>query len=306
MDYKERAVVPMIDLEISGKCNLHCPTCWGTPPDMEQEHGLPDWLSLLKQLQSGYGLESIVLAGGEPLLIPGIDDFIRGVHTELGLGVNLLTNAILLEEHFPKIRPHLASISIPLDGSTEEINRRSRGSGHYQFAVDWITRLNQEHPDLPLKVGTVVSTANISDIPSVGEVLLQRGFGDPRHEANTWKLYQVTAFGAQQESHIWKTRSVAVQDFDQLVRKTRTRFQGKMNVTGLSTEEVGGYCMIVRPNGNVVSNSVTNGKEHLLARNIFEDTEGSMKAIASYHPRARGVQRMASSYSYQGLRSINV
>ncbi|MCL4418922.1 radical SAM protein [Patescibacteria group bacterium] len=301
MEYQKGTVVPMVDLEISGECNLHCPTCWGTPPDMRQEHEFSDWLAMLGKLKASYGLESIALTGGEPLMIPGIDGFIEEAHKEVGLNVNLLTNSVFLGDHFSTVKPHLSSLSIPLDGSSEEVNRKSRGRDHYQVAVDWIARLSREHPELPLKVGTVVSVANFSDVLDIGEVLLAQGFGDRVSNPGTWKLYQATAFGAQQESPIWRARAVTGQDFDQLVQQVTDKFQGRIMVTGLSTSEVGGYCIIVRPNGNIVTNSLQDGREHLLATNIFEDTEGAMESIAAYHVKTRGVQRMATSYLSQGL-----
>ncbi len=296
LDYQKGTVVPILDLEISGECNLHCPTCWGTPPSMKQEHGLSEWLSLIEKLKVEYGLESIALTGGEPLMVPGIDSFIKGAKAGLGLNVNLLTNAVFLGEHFFSIRPYLASISVPLDGSNEMINRRSRGKDHFSVALDWISLISGQHPGLPLKVGTVVSGANIQDVPNIGEVLLDQGF------SQTWKLYQATAFGAAQESRVWKTRRVTDQDFERLVVEMTRKFAGQMNVTGLSTVEVGGYCIIVRPNGNVVTNSLIDGTEHLLFGNIFDDTAGAMRSIGEYHVRDRGVQRMATSYGFQGLR----
>ncbi len=285
-EYLEGTIVPMVDLEISGDCNLHCPTCWGTPPDMDQKYGLDAWLSLLRILKKDYGLESIALTGGESLLVPGIDGFIKQAREENGLNLNLLTNGILLEEHFSQIRSFLSSISIPLDGSTEEVNRKTRGTGHYKIAVDWISRLSHYNPDLPLKVGTVISSANINDAVNIGELLLTLGFGNSSD--NTWKLYQATAFGAQQESPSWKSRRIIETDFGQLIRDVALRFQGQINVTSLSTPESGGYCIILRPNGNVVTNSKIDGREHLLAPNIFEDTKGAMKSIAEYHVATRG------------------
>ncbi|MFH1462574.1 MAG: radical SAM protein [bacterium] len=299
--YPNRSVIPIIDLEISGKCNLHCPICWGTPRNMKQHYKFSEWLELLKVLQKSFGLKGIALTGGEPLLVPNIDNFIKEAKQGLGLCVNLLTNACYLDEHFNNIKPFLSTISIPLDGPTEEINKKIRGVGHFNIALNWISRLNYNHLDLPLKVGTVVSALNIKNVPDIGEVLLQCGVERRYPEQDVWKLYQATPFGAEQNNPLWKLLRISDSDFRNVAKKTKQKYKGKINSVQLSTKEVGGYCIIIRPNGNVVANSNKDGKEHLLFNNIFTDTMGAMVAISSYHDVKRGIDRLTSSYFGQGL-----
>ncbi|MFH1307474.1 MAG: radical SAM protein [archaeon] len=304
MNYPNNKILPMIDLEISGECNLQCPTCWGTPHYMKQEYSLSKWLHLLKDLKELFGLTGVALSGGEPLLVEGIDDFIIETKSSLELNVNLLTNTLNLPKYFSRIKPFLSTISIPLDSSSEENSRELRGEECHRSALKWIAYLNNEHLDLPLKVGSVVSSLNIEDIPDIGELLLGCGMQRRYPEKDVWKLYQATAFGAEQNNPLWQELRITENVFKKAVQKTRKRYEGKINLTELATSETGGYCIIIRPNGSVVTNSKEDGREYRLFENIFEDLDGAMEAIKKYHEVGRGVERLKSSYFSQGLEKL--
>lgn len=299
--YPTGTTIPIIDLEIDGRCTSMCPTCWGTPHDMKQQHELSEWKQLLYILKQKYGLKSVALTGGEPLLVEGIDGFIRDIKTDLGLNVNLLTNTLLLDEHFDEVNQCLSSLSIPLDGSTREINDAIRGKGHYDSTTEWMRYLNECHLDLPLKVGTVVSSLNLRDAPEIGDVLIENGIERRSPRQDVWKIYQATPFGAEQNNPAWEYLKISENDFRILVEDAKERYAGRINLTQLSTEESGGYCIIVRPNGNVVTNSEKDGTEFLLFDNIFDNVGAAMEAIAQYHVVGRGVSRLAQSYFRQGL-----
>lgn len=302
--YPVGTTIPIIDLEISGRCTSRCPTCWGTPHDMKQEHSLSEWLVLLNYLKENYGLRGIALTGGEPLLVEEIDGFIQEANTGLELNVNLLTNTLLLDSHFDELRPYIASLSIPLDGSTREINDAIRGEGHYDSTTEWMRYLNEDHLDLPLKVGTVVSSLNIENVPDIGDVLIENGIERRYPKQDVWNLYQATPFGAEQNNSAWTQLKISENDFHNLVRVSKERYAGKINLTQLSTNESGGYCIIIRPNGNVVTNSKADGTEYRLFDNIFADADGAMRAIGAYHDVSRGIDRLKTSYFGQGLGSL--
>lgn len=87
-------------------CNLRCPFCHNAPlvTHTEQAETLRE-AEVLSFLSSRKGLlDGVVLSGGEPLMQPGVAEFLRAVHT-LGFPVKLDTNgcypdllAALIEE----------------------------------------------------------------------------------------------------------------------------------------------------------------------------------------------------------------
>jgi pyruvate formate lyase activating enzyme len=84
-----------------GGCNLHCPYCHN--PELVRPDLLADQYTLspdmvLGRLQARRGfIEGLSITGGEPLLSPGLPDFIRRVRRETGLPVKLDTNGTLPE-----------------------------------------------------------------------------------------------------------------------------------------------------------------------------------------------------------------
>ena len=83
----------------TGGCNWRCPFCHNTPlvllsdetPTLSQE-------SVLSFLASRRGLlDGVVLSGGEPLLQPGVTDFLAEVHA-LGFAIKVDTNGC-----YPKV-----------------------------------------------------------------------------------------------------------------------------------------------------------------------------------------------------------
>jgi pyruvate formate lyase activating enzyme len=79
-----------------GGCNLTCPFCHnpglvldpGQYPDYPLEHILQE----LKQRRPF--IDAVVISGGEPTLVPGLDGLLRAIK-ELGLSVKLDTNGLL-------------------------------------------------------------------------------------------------------------------------------------------------------------------------------------------------------------------
>ena len=77
-----------------GSCNLRCPTCHNKSLAWNYE-GLPKiqkgkLLSFLDSKSSW--LDGLVVSGGEPTYIPGIQDFLKEVKERTGLPINMHTN----------------------------------------------------------------------------------------------------------------------------------------------------------------------------------------------------------------------
>ncbi len=82
-----------------GGCNLYCPFCHN--PELVRPDLLADQYTLsadivLDRLKARDGfIEGVSITGGEPLLSPGLSDFILSVRRETGLPVKLDTNGTL-------------------------------------------------------------------------------------------------------------------------------------------------------------------------------------------------------------------
>jgi MoaA/NifB/PqqE/SkfB family radical SAM enzyme len=172
-----------IDFRIIGRCNLRCPFCFGPRHDLRAMR-LDDSLELL-DLMARYGVENVVVTGGEPCLISYLPTLLR--HAKgLGLAVVLSTNGTVFEKRVDEIAPHLDWIGLPLDAPSHEINRLMRpgDDGQLDSIVRLLPRLRRDHPGVRIKLGTVVCKLNQTDVAGIPRVL-----GEDRPDV--WKLYQV-------------------------------------------------------------------------------------------------------------------
>jgi pyruvate formate lyase activating enzyme len=93
----------------TGGCNLRCPFCHNALlvtqlEENPEEYDPADVLAFLKTRQGL--LDGVVISGGEPLMQPGTEDFIRGVR-ELGFAVKLDTNGTYPEKLQALLDAHL-------------------------------------------------------------------------------------------------------------------------------------------------------------------------------------------------------
>ena len=124
-------------LEPLFRCNLACTGCGKIqyPASLLKRHlSVEDCLAASDEC----GAPVVSIAGGEPLLHPGIADIVRGL-VERDRFIYLCTNALLLEDKLDQFTPdkHL-SFSVHMDGPRPEHDRSVCRAGVYDTAVEAI------------------------------------------------------------------------------------------------------------------------------------------------------------------------
>lgn len=108
--------IKLATFELTNSCNLQCLHCY-LPKD-KQEGDLSKWQEIISNL-ADYGVEKIILTGGEPLLFKQFIELYQYIHNK-GLKVSLFTNGILINKHIDLFRSFPPeSISITLYGSDQ-------------------------------------------------------------------------------------------------------------------------------------------------------------------------------------------
>lgn len=160
--------VSTVDFHITAKCSQACPYCWGprrfrTPVDTETAQ------RIIAQI-TGLGVRRIVFTGGDPLQRSDALDLIQYAK-ELGLETALSTTGdFVTPQILQGLSPYLGLISLPLDGSTEAINAKTKHPGHYAAimrSLDWL----RSYPGIDVKVCTPVTRHNLSDVPAIAELV---------------------------------------------------------------------------------------------------------------------------------------
>jgi len=164
LDVIKLSGVSTIDFHITAKCSQACPYCWGprrfrNPVDTDTAQRI---LTRIKDL----GVRRVVFTGGDPLQRSDASNLIRFAK-EIGLETALSTVGDLVTlEILEQVSPYLDLISLPLDGSTEEINSRTKHRGQYAAvmrSLEWL----RSHPNVDAKVCTPVTRHNLSDVPAI-------------------------------------------------------------------------------------------------------------------------------------------
>lgn len=128
------------------------------------------------------GAKILVMTGGDPFLRKDVLELISYAH-EKGLIVVVDTNGTQLDKPFiEKLNGILDWIGLPLDGSTAKMHTAMRGSKENFYQIIHALEMLQ-HTDIKVKINTMVSRLNFSDIIKIGDVLQDFPIA-------LWSLYQ--------------------------------------------------------------------------------------------------------------------
>jgi MoaA/NifB/PqqE/SkfB family radical SAM enzyme len=159
-----------IDFHVTSECSQQCPYCWG-PQEIE---AVPTETALrIVSRIAATGARRIVFTGGDPLQRADIADLIRHARTE-GLEVAVSTTGDRLDAAFlSAVGDAVDLVSLPLDGSCEEVSARTKEPGHFG-AVMRALDLLAAHPRIDVKVATPVTRHNLEDVPAIAALLDDR------------------------------------------------------------------------------------------------------------------------------------
>jgi pyruvate-formate lyase-activating enzyme len=128
-------------------CSLACDYCCVRSSPKAERRALG--IDRVRQLASeavGAGVSELILTGGEPFLLPDIDELV-GVCTAL-LPTTLLTNGMLFKGHrLERLRQmdrEWLTLQISLDSHTPEVHDGHRGKRSWERAVDGIRIAHEE------------------------------------------------------------------------------------------------------------------------------------------------------------------
>jgi MoaA/NifB/PqqE/SkfB family radical SAM enzyme len=243
--------VSTIDFHITAQCSQACPYCWGPrrfrkPVDTEISQRI---ITRIKDL----GVRRIVFTGGDPLQRPDAVDLIRyakqtGLETALSTTGDYLTPEIL-----NGLSPFLDLISLPLDGSTEEINSKTKHPGHFSAIMCSLAWL-RDYPGIDVKVCTPVTRSNLSDVPAIAQLV--EDYSYTTHARVFYNIFQ--AFPRAMFSVKWEKLIVSDDEFSQL--KDRVGPKANIRINFLSHETLDKLYVMIFPNGTM---TIPKGPEYL-------------------------------------------
>ena len=251
--YQEQKLngVSTIDFHITAKCSQACPYCWGprrfrNPVDTGTAQGI---IARIWEL----GIRRVVFTGGDPLYRADAPELIRFAK-ELGLETALSTTGdFVTPEILESVAPYLDLISLPLDGSTEEVNSKTKHRGHYSAimrSLNWL----RSYPGMDVKVCTPVTLYNLNDVPAIAQLVEDYSFTtQARVFYNVFQAFPRAMFSVK-----WEKLIVSDEEFSLL--KDQVPAGTKIRINFLSHETLDKLYVMVFPDGSM---TIPRGGEYL-------------------------------------------
>jgi MoaA/NifB/PqqE/SkfB family radical SAM enzyme len=235
--------IPSVDWWITSRCNLACDFCYGPVPARDPVELRDRILEALAQSSASV----VTFCGGEPLLVRKIGDYASALR-DLSKATVLNTNGTLLLRRLDQeLKLAFTMIGISIEGSTQEVHGAMRGAGADLTEALAAARFVANAPDISLKVGTVVSSVNRHDLPSLARLM-------PDLRPDIWRLYQYSSRGPQNKGQ--RRHQLSEAEFQEIADEA-SALASPVPVARSSESETQG-CLIVDPQGNVLQPSGDN------------------------------------------------
>lgn len=162
------------------KCNMACRFCY--VPFRRVTSTLEDWQAIVSRVVA-LGARSIVFGGGDPLAFPEFRTLLRTTRqAHPAVRIHVDTNGIGFENGDRTVLALANSVGLPFDGSTPAVHDKVRNyKGHFRIVLGVLRELLDA--GLWLRINTVVTRENESDLPALGALLDQ-------HDIGLWSLYE--------------------------------------------------------------------------------------------------------------------
>jgi radical SAM protein with 4Fe4S-binding SPASM domain len=215
--------VPLfVQFDCTNRCNLrckHCVTKGGEPFDGELSTN--EALKLIRTL-GRLGIFQIGFSGGEPLTRNDLFTLMQEAKN-LGMKVQLTTNAILVDEESAKKLSRLEPITVgvSLEGGNRESYEFFRGKGNFDSFLKGVKTMKKF--GLPVKFKTAILRKNLGEIDSIINLAIELGV-----EAVDMFLFYPQGRGEEFTDE--KLNPEEIREFLTLLSKKRKELEGTITI----------------------------------------------------------------------------
>lgn len=191
-----RFVPDIIDYEFTRQCFNDCRNCIASKGPNLPELTPEEFLNILDKTQdytATANISKVIVTGGEPNIRQDLPKLVDGLF-ERGIETTLSTTGYDPHNQFRHIIGKFSSIGIPIDGPNPQTNSLWRGNGPsnlsdggLQLAVKTLQRIQNDFPDIDLKVRTLLHPGNIDSVYMIPDFLEENGLVISRLR---WILYE--------------------------------------------------------------------------------------------------------------------
>ena len=227
-------------VELTSDCMLSCPYCYhGFRRGTGKYFPLERYKLLLEELPDG---TTVDLSGGEPILHPDIHSILR-LTFDKGYPVRLITNGILLTALSNEEISLLDTISISLDGTTQERHDAIRGKGSFEKIEESIDRIHKLKMAKKISFSVTIYNKNQKYLDDFIQYALSKGVGS----VNFGNLHEIPSGN----NEFIKKELLSIDESLALYEQTiafQESYRGKLLI--VPSRNVGGGCPLVKPGKN--------------------------------------------------------
>ncbi len=212
-------MINYICFEVSAICNMDCKFCFANWRENRKQLPYEKVISIIDKLKE-YGIEAINLTGGDPLLRSDIVDICKYCK-EKGIMTIISTNGIELLNKKDVLK-YIDSINLPLDSYNPDIHNEMRPcavKNHHKLVLELINYINDNYPNIKIKINTMVGKLNINDIINIGNLIEGKVY--------SWKLgkFLSSGYGKGFEGMF----SITNNEYEEAVNKCKEKYK-KSNI----------------------------------------------------------------------------
>lgn len=277
---------PVIDIYLTGACNLACDYCFG---ETDTKGGIARE-TLLAALEFAHfvGASHIEFCGGEPLLYRDLEWAVERSRSE-GFALILRTNGHLVEPRATFLAENFTAIGISVDGDAEANDRLRPLKGRrslspeakLELPLHALSQIKAANPSVKAILASVATAQNAGGLRALAGLLVTR-----RLPIDLWKIHQFVAnnFRAIQN----EARFLIVDtEFADLERDLLSKVKGAFPITCRRSNEVDGSCLVINRDGDVLVGAARRG-------NIMRDDIGKIAAGLAYASSAISENKSAT------------
>jgi len=156
--------IETVYVEITNLCNLNCRTCYNRSGlNRITKEISPNQLEYIYLRFQPYGMKRLLISGGEPSLHSKFHEILALADKYPDLTLGIVTNGT---NHDPVLinalnsKPNM-TLQISLDGASEEINQKTRGTGNFEKALGFAKQIRMNN--IP-RLKMVISKYNLEDV----------------------------------------------------------------------------------------------------------------------------------------------
>ncbi|MFH1245081.1 MAG: radical SAM protein, partial [Candidatus Omnitrophota bacterium] len=171
---KEKTPLPqLVHMKFTNRCNLKCRMCDIWKEEAKAELSTFQWKEIITRVYNWLGPFNLVIAGGEPLLRPDLEELIHFC-SQKGIVTSITTNGTLIDEARAKklVEAKLDTFNISLDSLTPDVHNYLRGTGRYQKTIQGIEEIKKyrgPNPKPYICISSIIMRPNLDEIGKMAE-----------------------------------------------------------------------------------------------------------------------------------------